>query len=160
VKFGYSRDLALDRVLTTVAEEDGSVEVVKYGASSERILPRVSLHTIIPGANQPNITHAWKWSGYDYVISAMKTPILNGGVDAGDAPFTRWDWTVCDDGGSLLDRIIEEVPGQQRRTTQYSYQQDTTDYQLELKPLARALQVSTIVTVEALDTLPVQEQQS
>ncbi|MGX1021278.1 hypothetical protein AB7M33_003954 [Pseudomonas sp. Y3 TE3536] len=160
VKFGYSRDLALDRVLTTVAEEDGSVEVVKYGASSERILPRVSLHTIIPGANQPNITHAWKWSGYDYVISAMKTPILNGGVDADEAPFTRWDWTVCDDGGSLLDRIIEEVPGQQRRTTQYSYQQDTTDYQLELKPLARALQVSTIVTVEALDTLPVQEQQS
>lgn len=160
VQFGYSRDVALDRVLTSVAEEDGSVEAVKYGASSERLSPRVSLHTITPGANQPNIINAWKWSGYDYVLSAMRTPILNEGVDADAEPFTRWEYSVCDEGGSLLDRIIEEVPGQQRRTSQYRYQRNTADYPAELKPLARALQVSTTVTVEDLTTLQLPEQQS
>jgi RHS repeat-associated protein len=64
----YDDDPTLDRVLCSLRELDGSVEFVKYQADemqqSERPgLPRVVLHTLVPGAGQENQVATYHYDG-------------------------------------------------------------------------------------------------
>lgn len=85
VTYGYEADKALDRVLTSIEEEDGSLERVSYLAPVNQQpmrlevldmwdfsdqpakqelstpLPKAAHHILVPGAGQPTITHAWTW---------------------------------------------------------------------------------------------------
>ncbi|WP_205896742.1 hypothetical protein, partial [Pseudomonas viridiflava] len=63
----------MDRILTCLEEEDGSLEIVAYQAKSMRFpngqpaLPRVTRHTLIPGGRQRNITSYHVYSDNNYL---------------------------------------------------------------------------------------------
>lgn len=73
VKCRYSADPTLDRILTCLEEEDGSLEIVAYQAESmhfpngQPALPRVTRHTLIPGGRQRNITSYHVYSDNNYL---------------------------------------------------------------------------------------------
>ncbi|WP_342651093.1 hypothetical protein [Pseudomonas sp. REB1044] len=79
VRFNYDYDPALDRVLTGIAEEDGSLEVVHYKSKGgwNPVAPRVQMHTLVPGAGQPCIAHYYKWAG-EYVVEKSLKQQLGG----------------------------------------------------------------------------------
>lgn len=63
----YDDDLALDRVLCGLRELDGSVECVKYQAAAQTSgrpgLPRVRLHSLVPGDGQQNQVATYRYDG-------------------------------------------------------------------------------------------------
>lgn len=63
----YDDDLALDRVLCGLRELDGSVECVKYQAATQDNgrpgLPRVNLHTLLPGDGHENQVTTYRYDG-------------------------------------------------------------------------------------------------
>ncbi|MEE4883435.1 RHS repeat-associated core domain-containing protein [Pseudomonas alliivorans] len=73
VHCGYSVDPTLDRVLTRLEEEDGSVESVVYEAEAVKFsnaqpaLPHVLRHILLPGRRQENIVTTYRYSESTYV---------------------------------------------------------------------------------------------
>lgn len=64
----YDHDLTLDRVLCGLRELDGSVECVKYQAGESKKwgqpgLPRVALHTLVPGDGHENQVTTYRYDG-------------------------------------------------------------------------------------------------
>lgn len=123
VKLGYRMIPVLDRVLTSIEEEDGSVEMVEYAfvPLTEDSLPHVTRHTLVPGGGQRNISQTW-----------TRTITLDGDLestretqDTGrpDAPFTERTWTLRDR-ISVPDTVVSEVPGVSRTTVTYVYPED------------------------------------
>ncbi|TDB58150.1 hypothetical protein [Photorhabdus khanii] len=87
VHCGYSADPTLDRILTRLEEEDGSVELVRYETEGMKFpedrpaLPCVFLHTLIPGAGQENITSTYSYSTNNYL-----------GVKAAPTWYQQWPY--------------------------------------------------------------------
>jgi hypothetical protein len=76
VKYGYSPDPTLDRVLTSIEESDGSLEQVFYqvgamkfpeGPQYKPALPRVVDHIIQPGAGKASLCTRWTYSDNNYL---------------------------------------------------------------------------------------------
>ncbi|MBK4997846.1 hypothetical protein IAE37_000122 [Pseudomonas sp. S31] len=169
VHFNYGLSPILDYVLIGVAEDDGSLEVVDYehGQLTARkdkeprfelykSSPRVALHTIVPGGHQPNVHHAWKWEGGQSITAAIRYQHAPVGSDLQYVPFTRWEWSSNDKGHLQLHQQIDEIPGEQRRTTRHVYQTDSS----VPSHLRRAQQTKQIVTLEDLRaSKPAEEQQ-
>ncbi|WP_166883123.1 hypothetical protein [Pantoea sp. Cy-639] len=144
VRFDYDQDPALDRVLTSIAEEDGSLEVVRYQSRGE-LAPRVVTHTLVPGAEQQCISHHYEWEG-KYVIEQLnKRQLVSVGKDAG--PFVLTTWTF-NDGVRVVDSIMEEQPGSRRRTTRFTY--PATASANDYKYLILSRPIRTEVTSESL----------
>ena len=145
VHFGYDNDAALDRVLTSIAEEDGSLEVVRYRSVSKDSAPRVELHTLVPGAGQQCITHRYDWTGELWVEQLRKQQLGTLGNNA--MPFVQTHWTL-NGGARVIDSIVEEQPGVSRRTTRFTYPATAPagDYQHVL--LSRPINIE--VTTEPL----------
>ena len=63
----YDDDQTLDRVLCGLRELDGSVECVKYQAAAQTSgrpgLPRVKLHSLLPGDGQQNQVASYRYDG-------------------------------------------------------------------------------------------------
>ncbi len=165
--FQYTATPTLNNLLCCVAEDDGSREVVAYDWLNEYALPRVELHTFIPGGQQPNTHHVWAWEGEKQITAATRYAHAPVGSDLKQVPFTRWEWLYIDDETVKPDpqpnqqpeeepeanrkvmqlyRQIEEVPGEQRRITAYSYSTDMTLPKL----LRRPRQTAQHITVEDL----------
>ena len=161
VMFGYEGDAVLDRVLCSVAEEDGSLEVVGYvpqwhawelddGAIP---LPRVGRHTLVPGAGQQAISHTWQWFGrLDQLHKEGDTYAAICMVDNGGSwhgPFTRRSWTLRN-GLVVESQVVKEVPEVARETTTMVYPDSISNavpavrYRLATQP------VSTTVVTEDL----------
>ncbi|MEB0128841.1 hypothetical protein [Pseudomonas sp. CCI2.4] len=76
VTYRYCPEPTLDRVLESILESDGSLEKVFYdedvmqfpsGAGWKPPLPRVALHIISPGADQPPLRIDWSYSDNNYL---------------------------------------------------------------------------------------------
>lgn len=155
LRFQYTAMPVLDNVLCCVAEDDGSREVVAYDWN--RIsLPHVTLHTFVPGGQQPNTHHAWAWDGCGKQITAATryahAPV---GSDLAQVPSTRWEWSHSADGATQLARQIEKVPGEQQRITRHVYQTDNT----VPNPLRQPRQTEQHITVEDLRVAATAEEQ-
>ena len=146
VRFGYTEDYALDFVLTAIAEEDGSIEVVSYGRGLNGMSPRVAVHTLIPGADQNNISHAYQWQGDAYIDQVRKTRHCSS--ERGDASFVETNWSY-QNGMRVVESVIEEQPGISRRTTRFIYPEKATDPDYKYLVLSRP--IKTEVTIESLD---------
>ena len=162
VVFGYCGEPVLDRVLNSVAEEDGSLEAVSYASTwktwntaNSSIIPlsRVARHTLVPGAGQPAISHTWQWHDINKWIQEngstfSSTQMLDNG-DGISGPFTRHTWTLKN-GYSVLTETVEEIPAYSRTTTQMEYADEvrgntpTAQYRWATQP------VKTTVTTEDL----------
>ncbi|BBH46498.1 hypothetical protein KU43P_29750 [Pseudomonas sp. KU43P] len=155
VQFGYAPTLLHDHVLCSVSEENGSLEVVTYDQHEIDRYPRVKHHVVIPGSQQPTRQHTWGWSftRKDYsLISSSRVEYSALGPASGQAHFTQWKWFKNSDKAHLLERLIEEVPGEQRRTTEFRYNSEATSTDSVLARQLRAQQIEQRVTVEALNT--------
>lgn len=158
VVFGYQREPVLDRVLCSVGEQDGSLEVVSYVPewrnwdTNETAIPlsRVGRHTVAPGAGQQSISHAWRYEGrIDELRDDGDTYSAICMLDNGDSkrtPFTRRTWTLKN-GFLVQTQVIEELPGVARETTTMTYPDTITaadpavKYRLGTQPLS-----STVLT--------------
>lgn len=158
VVFGYQREPVLDRVLCSVGEQDGSLEVVSYVPewrdwdTNETVIPlsRVGRHTLVPGAGQQSISHAWRYEGrIDQLRDDGDTYSAICMQDNGDSkrtPFTRRTWTLKN-GFLVQTQVIEELPGVARETTTMTYPDTITTedpavkYRLGTQPLS-----STVLT--------------
>lgn len=76
VSYGYSGDPTLDRILTSIEESDGSLEVASYecaamkfpaGVMDKPPLPRVTRHFVQPGAGQASLITQWSYSSNNYL---------------------------------------------------------------------------------------------
>ena len=155
VRFGYDPDDALDRVLTSIAEEDGSVEVVKYSSVDSNAAPRVQMHTLIPGAGQRCISHSYEWEGA-YMVTQVRKRHHDTAVPSAE-PFVQTSWTF-QNGMRLVDAVVEEQPGVSRRTTRFTY--PATAPKGDFKQLLLSRPTKTEVTTEALDRARAEEKQS
>lgn len=155
VCFNYDFDPVLDRVLTGIAEEDGSLEVVHYNSPGESInvAPRVEMHTLVPGAGQSCIAHYYKWTG-EYVIEQLHKRQL-GSVEGTTGPFVITIWTF-NGGVRVVDSIIEEQPGDSRRTTRFTYPATAPANNYKHLTLSRPVKIE--VTTESLTTASTVEQ--
>lgn len=166
VVFGYCDDPVLDRVLNSVAEEDGSLEVVSYvtawktwdpSKSLHIPLPEVGRHTLVPGAGQAVISHTWQWRGINNALQAegdsfSSTQTLDLG-DGVSGPFTRRTWTLKNS-HCLETEIVEEVPGSSRTTTRMEYPDKVSGDTLAAKYRWATQPVKVSVTTEDLQTTP------
>ncbi|WP_286915049.1 MULTISPECIES: hypothetical protein [unclassified Pseudomonas] len=163
VVFGYEGEPVLDRVLCSVAEEDGSLEAVSYapqwkGWDSGRSpipLSRVLRHTLLPGAGQAPITHIWQWEGInDQTMQEGGTfsstcSLDTGGVAMG--PFTRRTWALKN-GFAVPTEVVEEVPGVVRETTTMTYPDSIASEDPTVKFRLATQPVRTTVSTEDLRT--------
>ncbi|WP_248919589.1 hypothetical protein [Pseudomonas entomophila] len=141
VRFGYDDDPELDCVLTSIAEEDGSLEVVRYRLVGPDLAPRVAMHTLVPGAGQPCISHTYTWKG-DYLVERLHK--RRQGITREDV-VTHWTFNG---GVRVVDRIVEEQPGALRRTTRFTY--PATAPASDCKHLILSRPIKTEVTTESL----------
>lgn len=161
VVFGYEGEPVLDRVLCSVAEEDGSLEVVSYGPSwrdwdiNDSLIPlsRVLRHTLVPGAGQQSITHTWKWKGaLKQVLKEGQTFSATSMLDTGTSQrgaSTRRTWIVKN--GVLVEsEVVEEAPGITRKTTTMAYPDAITSTDPAVKYRLATQPLSTTVTTEDL----------
>ncbi|QHG65577.1 hypothetical protein [Pseudomonas putida] len=153
--FQYTATPILDNVLCCVAEDDGSREVVAYDWLHRNALPRVELHTLVPGGQQPNTHHAWTWEGREQITAATRYAHAPVGSDLQQVPSTRWEWSHSADGATQLARLIEKVPGEQQRITRHVYQTDNT----VPTPLRQPRQTEQHITVEDLRVAATAEEQ-
>ncbi|WP_110970560.1 hypothetical protein [Pseudomonas huaxiensis] len=165
VVFGYCDDPVLDRVLNSVAEEDGSLEAVSYLTNwktwnprvSPMPLPRVERHTLVPGAGQSVISHTWQWSGVNNALekegdSFSSTQTLDLGDGVGGS-YTRRTWTLKN-GYSVQTEIVEGVPGASRRTTRMEYPNTVSGSTLTAQYRWATQPIKTTVTTEDLRPTP------
>lgn len=153
--FQYTVSATLDNVLCCIAEDDGSREVVAYDESFYNSAPRVALHTLVPGGQQPNTHHAWAWEGREQITAATRYAHAPVGSDLEQVPSTRWEWSHSADGATQLARLIEKVPGEQQRITRHVYQ---TDHAVPA-PLRQPRQTEQHITVEDLRVAATAEEQ-
>nr|WP_314617953.1 hypothetical protein [uncultured Pseudomonas sp.] len=164
VVFGYDGEPVLDRVLCSVAEEDGSLEAVSYApqwrdwdtsSASPIPLSRVLRHTLQPGAGQESITHIWQWEG-------INNPAMQEGgtfsstcsLDTGGAkmgPFTRRTWALKN-GFAVPTEVVEEVPGVVRETTTMTYPDSIASEDPTVKFRLATQPIRTTVSTEDLRT--------
>lgn len=161
LQFGYSPHPSLDQLLTSVAQEDGSLEVVNYNWTDDNAIPRVDRHTVIPNVHQPVITHEWAWEGDGHISAATCYRRPDAATELTDSPFTRWEWSINSDHGSQLDRQVEETPYAQRHITQYIYNPTAKHVSGGAVSAAvlRAQQTETRVTIEDLSALSAAKEQ-
>jgi len=152
--FDYAATPELDFVLSSLAKDDGSLEAVNYSYETDSSLPRVALHTIVPGGQRPHLHHAWRWEGDTAISAAIRYEHAPVGSDLTQVPFTRWEWSY-DAGRPQLDRQIDEVPGEQRRTHHHVYQTDSS----VPENLRSPQQTEQHVTLEDLRVTPPTEEQ-
>ena len=153
--FQYTMSETLDNVLCGIAKDDGSREVVAYDWLDCYSLPRVELHTLVPGGQQPNIHHAWAWEGEKRITAATRYAHAPVGSDLEQVPSTRWEWSHSADGATQLTRLIEKVPGEQQRITHHVYQTDNT----VPEPLRQPRQTEQHIIVEDLRVAATAEEQ-
>ncbi|WP_085617496.1 MULTISPECIES: hypothetical protein [unclassified Pseudomonas] len=153
--FQYTVSETLDNVLCGIAKDDGSREVVAYDWRAFDSLPRVELHTLVPGGQQPNTHHAWAWEGEKRITAATRYAHAPVGSDLEQVPSTRWEWSHSADGATQLARLIEKVPGEQQRITRYVYQTDNG----VPEPLRQPRQTEQHITVEDLRVAATAEEQ-
>ncbi|MFO2465134.1 hypothetical protein OOJ96_15080 [Pseudomonas sp. 15FMM2] len=172
VVFGYCGEPVLDRVLNSVAEEDGSLEVVSYASTwktwdteSSSLIPlsRVARHTLVPGAGQPAISHTWQWRGINNLAQEdgstfTSTQTLDNGDDLG-GPFTRRTWTLKN-GYPVLTETIEETPAYSRTTTQMEYPDEVQGSSITAQYRWATQPIKTTVTTEGLQVAPVTTEES
>lgn len=161
VVFGYEGEPVLDRVLCSIAEEDGSLEVVSYApqwrdwdsGSSPIPLSRVLRHTLLPGAGQVPITHTWQWEGINnYSMKEGETFSSTCSLDTGGAemgPFTRRTWAFKN-GFVVPTEVIEQVPGVVRETTTITYPDSIASEDPTVKFRLATQPISTTVSTEDL----------
>lgn len=182
--FQYAATPTLDNVLCCVAEDDGSREVVAYDWDWDSesnpqtyTLPRVTLHTYVPGGQQPNTHHAWAWErevigkgkgkGKKQITAATRYAHAPVGSDLKQVPFTRWEWSYIDDETVKPDpqpnQKPDEEPEDNKKVMQLARQIEevpgeqrritaygySTDMTLP-KPLRRPRQTAQHITVEDL----------
>ncbi|WP_181157252.1 hypothetical protein [Pseudomonas poae] len=162
VVFGYCGEPVLDRVLNSVAEEDGSLEAVSYASTWKTwntarsgIIPlsRVARHTLVPGAGQPAISHTWQWQDINNWIQEngstfSSTQMLDNG-DGISGSFTRRTWTLKNN-YSVLTETVEETPAYSRTTTRMEYADEVRGNSLTAKYRWATQPVKTTVTTEDL----------
>lgn len=124
VQFGYEADFALDRVLTSITEEDGSTEVVFYRGTGPDSAPRVELHTLIPGTGQPCITHVYDWEG-DYRVSQVRR-LQHNSLGYFGMPCLQTNWTFRD-GVRLVSTVYESSPDTSSSTVRFEYPETVND---------------------------------
>lgn len=160
VVFGYEMEASLDRVLCSVAEQDGSLEVVNYApawrgwkSGDPMPLSNVIRHTLVPGANQQVISHVWQWQGINnrdikdgdtYSSTCM---LDTGTSEAG--PFTRRTWTRKN-GVDVLTQEVEETPGVARQITNHTYPDSIVSTDAAVKFRLATQPISTTVTTQDL----------
>jgi len=162
VVFGYEGEPVLDRVLCSVAEEDGSLEYVSYAPmwkhwdTSTTLIPlsRVLRHTLLPGAGQQPITHIWEWEGKNsgFGMSEGDSFTATRSLETGSrllGPSTRRTWQLKN--GLLVEtKVVVTTPGLSRETTEMTYPDAiastdaTVIYRLATQPIC------TTVTTEDL----------
>lgn len=162
VVFGYEGEPVLDRVLCSVAEEDGSLEYVSYAPmwkdwdTNTSLIPlsRVVRHTLLPGAGQRPITHIWEWEGKNSTLGMKEgeTFTATRSLETGTrhhGPSTRRTWQLKN--GVLVETlIVATTPGFTRETTEMTYPDVITStdptvvYRLATQP------IRTTVTTEDL----------
>ncbi|WP_145182962.1 hypothetical protein [Pseudomonas sp. URMO17WK12:I11] len=162
VVFGYEGEPVLDRVLCSVAEEDGSLEYVSYAPmwkhwdTSTTLIPlsRVLRHTLLPGAGQQPITHIWEWEGKNsgFGMSEGDSFTATRSLETGSrllGPSTRRTWQLIN--GLLVEtKVVVTTPGLSRETTEMTYPDAITStdatviYRLATQPIC------TTVTTEDL----------
>ena len=163
VVFGYEGEPVLDRVLCSVAEEDGSLEVVSYGQMwkgwdwrTENIipLPRVLRHTLLPGAGQQPITSIWEWQGSSSLgLSEGATFSSTCSLSTGnqlDGPSTTRTWTLKN-GFIVETQVIEAIPGVARKTTTMVYPDAVASTDPAVKFRLATQPIRTTVTTEDLN---------
>lgn len=109
VRYGYVGDPTLDRVLTSIEESDGSLEVVFYeraamkfpsGVMDKPPLPRVARHIVQPGVGQASLITHWAYSSNNYL-----------GANSSQS-FSRVDDAAVKDGAKYVyDSTATEVDG-------------------------------------------------
>lgn len=82
VRCSYSEDPTLDRILTRLRENDGSVECVTYEAKGmafphdrQPALPRVTRHVLLPGGGQENVITQFEYGSTNYLSDGLKDDI-------------------------------------------------------------------------------------
>ncbi|OCT25690.1 hypothetical protein [Pseudomonas putida] len=157
VRFNYHDDPALDLVLTSIIEEDGSLEAVVYENSKNdsNFAPRVKTHVLVPGSGQDRITHHYLWKG-DYAVEQLDK-WQRGSSLTDTTPFVRTTWTF-NGGVRVVDSIIEEHPGVSRRTTRFTYPAKAQANDYKYLTLSRPIKIE--VTTESLATAPTEEDES
>jgi len=114
VRYGYSGDPTLDRVLTSIEESDGSLEVVFYdraamifpsGVMDKPPLPRVTRHIVQPGVGQTSLITQWAYSGNNYLGANSRQSFsrLDDGAVKEGAKY-RYDSTATETGGVAITR--------------------------------------------------------
>lgn len=160
VVFGYEGEPSLDRVLCSVAEQDGSLEVVSYAPAWQNWksgdpmpLSNVIRHTLVPGANQQVISHIWQWKGINNrAIKDGETFSSTCMRDTGNSepgPFIRRTWTRKN-GLDVETQIVEEIPGVARQTTTHSYPDSIASTDASVRFRLATQPISTTVTTEDL----------
>lgn len=139
VQYGYSPDPTLDRVLTSVAESDGSREVVIYDQEATKFLdnlkpalPRVIRHMVQPGAGQHSLCTTWSYSEKNYLgfnSDGSYSPFSDSAVAAGENYL--YSSTEEQDGTSTITRTwnglhlqVQEVESEAlgaRKTTDWLF---------------------------------------
>ncbi|WP_343552047.1 hypothetical protein [Pantoea sp.] len=164
VRFGYSGDIALDRVLTSIAEEDGSLESVVYQKQwkqeeSDTVdnLPLLQVENsfLIPGAGQPTITKTWRWENANSLVMKNGETYSSTVYDGIDTlgRFLRRTWTVRNH-LHLLISVVEEVPGVSRRTTTHTYPDNVSSTLPAVRYRLLSQAIQTVVTTEDLHPAP------
>lgn len=82
VRCSYSEDPTLDRILTRLRENDGSVECVTYQAKGmafpddrQPALPRVTRHVLLPGGGQENVITQFEYGSTNYLSDGLEEDI-------------------------------------------------------------------------------------
>ncbi len=140
VRFDYEADFALDRVLTSITEEDGSTEVVSYRGAGPDNAPRVDLHTLIPGTGQPCITHVYDWEG-DYRISQVRR-LQHSSLGYFGMPCLQTNWTFRD-GVRLVSTVYESSPDTSSSTVCLEYPETVNDSAWKSLALSRPSKIET-----------------
>lgn len=161
VVFGYEGEPVLDRVLCSIAEEDGSLEAVSYAPASEAwdgfsdsLIPlsRVMRHTLVPGAGQLPITHIWEWQGSSSLMKEGETFSSTCSLDTGshlEGPSTSRTWTLKN-GFIVETQVVEKLSQLVRRTTNMIYPDTVASSDPAVRFRLATQPISTTVTTEDL----------
>ncbi|WP_409274137.1 hypothetical protein [Pseudomonas sp. KCJK9111] len=161
VVFGYEGEPVLDRVLCSIAEEDGSLEAVSYGPtwkdwdnSSDSLIPlsRVLRHTLVPGAGQLPITHIWEWHGSSSLMKEGATFSSTCSLDSGshrEGPSTSRTWTLKN-GFIVETQVVEKLSHLVRQTTSMIYPDTVASSDPAVRFRLATQPISTTVTTEDL----------
>jgi hypothetical protein len=114
VSYGYAGDPTLDRVLTSIEESDGSLEVVFYEPAAMAFpswlmdkppLPRVTRHIVQPGVGQASLITHWTYSSNNYlgVNSSQTFSRLDDAAVKEGAKYV-YDSTATEDDGIAITR--------------------------------------------------------